>query len=178
MHQTSLKLSFFGILLSVLSWGVVSSIPSTAWAGKKGLESVMIVYDPQLKTSSLKAVGVGFPPKNQALTPAQRRLMAIRAATVVGYRHLLQASLQLKPVLPVGTFHEEINGFLQGAQRVQTRTYADGKAEVELILPLGSVAESLQATQTLFIQTGLPICEIDRKVHVISEEEVIQTRSQ
>lgn len=159
--------------VTVLILGI--AIPgNSAWAAKKVSQTVFIVYDPQMKSSALKTVGIGHAPRGGRHTPAQQRLLAIRAATVSGYRDLLRASRQIRPALPAPTYSEEISGFVQGAQSVETRYFPDGKAEVEMILPIGNVADSLEGARAVFSKTGVPVCEVDKEIKIISKEEVVE----
>lgn len=140
-------------------------------ASKKGADTVTIQYDPRVKTSTLRSVGVGHPPEGRIYSAAQRRLLAKRAATVMAYRDLLKASQTVHPLLPVGQGIEVVSGYLQGAQEVETRYYSNGRVEVEMVLPLGSVADSYEGTRVIFSKTTYPVCEIDRGAREISKEE-------
>lgn len=141
-----------------------------ALAERKDPENAFIVYDPQMKTSAIKTISVGYAPEGGRYTAAQRRLLAKRAATVRAYRNLLQATQAVRPVLTPGVTVIEIAGYLQGAQVLETRYDENGKAEVEMILPLGNVAGTLEGTQKVFSKTKYSVYEVEKGKPISKEE--------
>ena len=89
------------------------------------------LHEPQLK-GVIRTTGVGKYPRS-GRTPAQKRLLAERAAKVIAYRNLLRATNQLEPVIiNKGTLY--VDGFLKGAEIVQKRYMSNGTVEVDMRL--------------------------------------------
>jgi len=93
----------------------------------------------------LRAKGAGVPPP-RAASAAQARLMAERAATVDGYRNLLEQAYGLQVtgtttvrdfVTQNDTVRTQVDAFVRGAKVVDTRYVEDGAVETEMEITLG-----------------------------------------
>lgn len=132
-----------------------------------------ITYDPQTRVPMLRTTGKGRTPKSRSLSPAQKRLLARRAAIVDGYRNLTRGINQMHHQRRKGLLIvEETSGFLKGVKVGSTRFFAEGDVEVELFLPLTEPVESFQRVQKIFSGVSLPVCEVQyQKKKYISKEE-------
>ena len=81
----------------------------------------------------IRATGVGLPSPT-AVSRAQQRLMAERAAILTAYRNLALALGQGSQVVTDGGRYLAASGYIQGAQITQTRYYPDGHVEVDVTL--------------------------------------------
>ncbi len=101
----------------------------SVWAAE-----VEIVQD-QLPAAQLVVTGKGYSPV-QLKSSAKGRLLAQRAATVDAYRTLGATLNGVSGYLERGQGYLRTSGYVRGAQVVQIRHYPDGKAEVDLTLPI------------------------------------------
>jgi hypothetical protein len=94
---------------------------------------------------TIRATGSGAPPPS-AISPAQARLMAERAAKLDAYRNLLEQAYGVQItshstvkdfVLQNDTIRSRVDAFIKGARVVDTRHLSDGSVEVEMELTLG-----------------------------------------
>jgi hypothetical protein len=95
-------------------------------------------------SGEMLATGIGAPPAN-AVNPAQARAMALRAATVVAYRNLLEVAkgVQIDSETVVENFmtksdviRTRVKGIVKGARFVKTQYMSDGAVEVTVALPM------------------------------------------
>lgn len=93
----------------------------------------------------LRAKGSAIPPPD-AVSPAQARLMALRAAKVEALRNLLEQSYSVTVVsdsmvrdyvLKNDVVKARVDGFIKGAWVAEERLLADGSYEVEMEIGLG-----------------------------------------
>lgn len=94
---------------------------------------------------AIRATGSGAPPPS-AISPAQARLMAERAAKLDAYRNLLEQAYGVQItshstvkdfVLQNDTIRSRVEAFIKGAKITDTRHLSDGSVEVEMELTLG-----------------------------------------
>jgi hypothetical protein len=94
---------------------------------------------------TIRATGSGAPPPS-AISPAQARLMAERAAKLDGYRNLIEQAYGVNIsssstvrdfVLQNDTIRARVEAFVKGAKIIDTRHLSDGSVEVEMELTLG-----------------------------------------
>ncbi|MDP2752987.1 MAG: LPP20 family lipoprotein [Nitrospirota bacterium] len=94
---------------------------------------------------TIRATGSGAPPPS-AISPAQARLMAERAAKLDGYRNLIEQAYGVNItststvrdfILQSDTIRARVEAFIKGAKVVDTRHLSDGSVEVEMELTLG-----------------------------------------
>jgi hypothetical protein len=103
-------------------------------------------------TQVITAVGIGAPPANPA-NPAQARAMAERAAQVVAYRNLLEATkgVRVDSTTLVENFmttsdviRAEVSGIIQGAMIMDKKYMSDGSVEITVGMKLtGALADAL-----------------------------------
>lgn len=103
-------------------------------------------------TQVITAVGIGAPPANPA-NPAQARAMAERAAQVVAYRNLLEATkgVRVDSTTLVENFmttsdviKAEVSGIIQGAMIMDKKYMSDGSVEITVGMKLtGALADAL-----------------------------------
>lgn len=86
--------------------------------------------------ATIMATGRGRAPA-RAMTEAQLRLMAKRAAMVEAYKNLAMAIGQGRSSVEGGTGSESVSGFLKGVRLKETRYYADGDVEVDVEMEVG-----------------------------------------
>ncbi|MFP4167978.1 MAG: LPP20 family lipoprotein [Desulfonatronovibrionaceae bacterium] len=106
-----------------------------------------------------RATGIGAPPEN-ATNMAQARAMALRAATVVARRNLLEVvkGVHIDSTTTVENYMvrndlivSKVRGFLQNSQILNTRYMSDGSVEVEVGIGLrGGFANVLIPEETQF----------------------------
>jgi hypothetical protein len=109
----------------------------------------------------VKATGIGAPPESAA-NMAQARAMALRAATVVARRNLLEVvkGVQIDSATTVENYMvsedvivSQVHGFLQNSQVLNTKYMSDGSVEVEVGISLrGGFADVLIPKEIKFNQ--------------------------
>ncbi|MCL4476334.1 MAG: FecR domain-containing protein [Nitrospirae bacterium] len=114
-------------------------------------EVIQVLYKKTLEQEEiwgpviLRAKGSAIPPPD-AISPAQARLMALRAAKVEALRNLLEQSYSVTIVsdstvqdyvLKNDTIKAKVDGFIKGAWVSEERLLADGSYEVEMEIGLG-----------------------------------------
>lgn len=114
-------------------------------------EVIQVLYKKTLEQEEiwgpviLRAKGSAIPPPD-SVTPAQARLMALRAAKVEALRNLLEQSYSVTVVsdstvqdyvLKNDTIKAKVDGFIKGAWVSEERLLADGSYEVEMEIGLG-----------------------------------------
>ena len=131
-HLLALSLMMF-LLLS-------ESFDSRAIAGIIVLET--------LKTEkvTIKATGEGAPPDDASMSNTQKRMLAKRAATVDGYRKLLEQTKLIQVdsethlsdhMVTNDSLAAKVSGYIRGAKIVDYRQLEDGSAEVDMEIELG-----------------------------------------
>jgi len=117
------------------------------WVDKVGQGSV------NWSAGYIEAVGIGAP-ADKSVGKINARPMALRAATVVAYRNLLEITkgVQVDSATTVKDFtvesdviNTQVNGLVKGAQVVKTDYMSDGTVEVTLRIPLygGILAQTI-----------------------------------
>ncbi len=111
------------------------------------------------QTGLVKATGIGAPPENAA-NMAQARAMALRAATVVARRNLLEvikgvrinSSTKVKNYMVQNdVIVTKVQGFLQNSQVLNTEYMSDGSVQVEVGVSLrGGFADVLMPEKIKF----------------------------
>lgn len=114
-------------------------------------EVIQVLYKKTLEEEEiwgpviLRAKGSAIPPPD-AVSPAQARLMALRAAKVEALRNLLEQAQSVTIVsdstvqdfmLKNDTVRARVDGFVKGAWISEERVLADGSYEVEMEIGLG-----------------------------------------
>jgi len=113
------------------------------------------------QTGLVKATGIGAPPES-ASNMAQARAMALRAATVVARRNLLEVikGVRIDSATTVENYMvsedvivSQVHGFLQNSQVLDTKYMSDGSVEVEVGISLrGGFADVLMPKEIKFDQ--------------------------
>ena len=114
-------------------------------------EVIQVLYKKTLEQEEiwgpviLRAKGSAIPPPDST-SPAQARLMALRAAKIEALRNLLERSYSVTVisdstiqdyVLKNDTVKAKVDGFIKGAWVSEERLLADGSYEVEMEIGLG-----------------------------------------
>ena len=94
---------------------------------------------------TLRATGAGVPPQ-RAISPAQARLMAKRAAKIDAMRNLLEQAYGVNIssrssvrdfVLQSDSVRARVDAYIRGAKIVDVRYLQDGSVEVDMEVTLG-----------------------------------------
>ena len=126
----------FSILRATTILGfAVGSISLSGNAQTATVADVRIVEN-KLPNAEITATGIGYPPRRR-VSPAQKRLLAQRAATVDAYRILAGTLSGISGYIEGGrSGYIRVSGYIKGAAVIQVREFADGKIEVDLSLPV------------------------------------------
>jgi hypothetical protein len=155
------------LLILALFW---IGVPVVAKAEPQ--RTCFVSYDSTERGITVHATGVGFEPRRAALSPAQKRLMAQRAALVNGYRNILSATRHFPRPSDRFPFRlEQSSGFLKGVEIENTRFYSQGKVEVDLKLKLEGKGGSFEEVRRVFVGHPIPLCEVETERKYISKEE-------
>lgn len=124
-------------------------------------------------SGTLTVTGSGAPPAID--NPAQKRLMAERAAMVDAYRKLAEAvngvqvfseTVVKNYVTESDTIRLSVNATIRGARPVSKPRYlSDGTVEIDLAMPIfgrGSLAQALEFGQTLEKEIARPYSSLQR----------------
>lgn len=84
-------------------------------------------------TSRIVATGRGKPPR-KAVSKAQQKLMAKRAAMLEAYKNMAKALGDVRSNMVEGTGYETVDGFIKGVELSETRYYENGEVEVDIEL--------------------------------------------
>ncbi len=148
--KRSATVLFIGVmLLAVAAGGASAQLVGTI----KDVEvSVGTTGKIDFTTQVITAVGIGAPPASPA-NPAQARAMAERAAQVVAYRNLLEATkgVRVDSTTLVENFmttsdviKTEVSGIIQGAMIMDKKYMSDGSVEITVGMKLtGALADAL-----------------------------------
>lgn len=167
----------FGLWFAVLSLVLVLA-EGKAQAGA----GIINVVEKELPAAYVIATGKGYPPRKD-LSPAQKRLLAQRAATIDAYRSLSSTIRGVSGYIVNGTGCITTSGFVRGAELSSVRYFPNGKVEVDLTLPVNisgnrTIAKiDWDSVVANISRRGYPVCYTERPVQQISEEEWIQMRS-
>lgn len=132
-------------------------------------------YNSAERGMTLHATGIGFEPRRGSLSPAQKRLMAQRAALADGYRNLLAATRHFPKQSSRFPFRlERTSGFLKGVEIENTRFFSQGKVEVDLQFKLSGQGGSFQQAREVFVGHSIPLCEVNTERKYITKEEYEQ----
>jgi hypothetical protein len=134
-----------GILLLFIGVGFCQDkVSISEWVDKVGQGSV------NWSAGYIEAVGIGAP-SDKSIGKANARPMALRAATVVAQRNLLEITkgIQIDSATTIRDFmvesdviNTQVSGMVKGAQVVKTDYMSDGTVEVRLRMPLyGNLAQ-------------------------------------
>lgn len=149
------------IFLAVLSLLLLTSSAFAQQYGNNGYIQNFEKGQVNWQTGLVKATGIGAPPENAA-NMAQARAMALRAATVVARRNLLEVvkGVQIDSATTVENYMvkedlivSQVQGFLQNSQILNTKYMSDGSVEVEVGISLrGGFAKVLIPREIKFNQ--------------------------
>ncbi len=152
------------IVVAFLFWGAGAAMAqqsSDPGAYVQQMANGMVDWQKGLVT----AVGVGAPPPN-AVNMAQARAMAVRAATVVARRNLLEIvkGVSIDSQTTVENYmvtsdliRTQVRGFLQNSQILDTAYMSDGSVEVTVGISLrGGFANVITPPTVPFKQTPAP----------------------
>ncbi|MBN2144103.1 MAG: hypothetical protein JW774_05715, partial [Candidatus Aureabacteria bacterium] len=113
-----------GLLFSVSAQHAQIELTEAAEPGKKDICGI------------LRVTGKGLPPARSGLNTNQARLFAQRSAIVDSYRNMVKLIQDNNAYLVDGNGLLQFEGFIQGAQVVETRYLRDQSVEVDLVLPV------------------------------------------
>ena len=108
--------------------------------------AVIKLQDLKDSEKTIQVTGTGVYPDNPNFSIAQKRKMAERAATVDGYRKLLEQiagvivdseTTMQNYIVENDTVKTKVNGIVRGAKQVEIRHFDEGSAEVDLQITLG-----------------------------------------
>jgi hypothetical protein len=123
----------------------------------------------------LRVTGKGFPPNHSGLNSDQAKILAQRAAIVDSYRNMVKLIQDENAYLVDGNGLLQFQGFVQGAQVVETRYLNDQSVEVDLVLPVRFLPEIKKVIgQDKNIsegKEGLTVLDVDKKVIEIQQSE-------
>jgi len=126
-----------------LGWFVAGIVAagSSAWASDR---------------PATRGIGEGHPPQRADLSPAQRRLMARRAAEVRGIREALAATLGVPPPTSMEMGEIHFTGRIAGFRILESQELPDGRwravVEVDLLGPSEKRETSINAVLTEYLQ--------------------------
>ncbi len=98
------------------------------------------------KEKTIQVTGTGLYPDNPDFSIVEKRKMAERAATIDGYRKLLEQVNEIQinsesKMKDLSIQHDEVSakvsGFIKGAKIVEVRDNQDGIVEVDVMIELG-----------------------------------------
>ena len=166
-----------GMLLLII---ILFFLTPSIMADEKNREVVVLIKTPSVDTEEMNGViistGIGKPPQH-IRKPAQRRLLAERAAKVMAYRNLMQAARRMEPVMvESGTI--SVDGFLKGARIVQKRYMSNGSVEVDMKLNVnlkGGVRQNDNTVEVIehkIASYGYPVGVVSEETHEVTRDEV------
>lgn len=119
----------------------------------------------------VKTTGIGYYSLKHSSDPVRSRLMARRAAIVDSYRKLARtySSVGGKIARFHPGFYERTEGYIQGAQILETRYFSNGKVEVDTIVRMD--VPYPEQEMKYYKQEGLVVCQVDSTPRQISREE-------
>lgn len=121
------------------------TVQATGYGAPSG-ETAVSSQPAYSSSSSIKAKGSGVEPNDPSMSPAEKALMAKRAAKLDALRNLAEEVYGVKItsdsyvrdfVLQNDTIRARVEAFIKGAKITDTRHLSDGSVEVEMELTLG-----------------------------------------
>ena len=154
----AVSLSVFSVFAAIDSDEVLSN------------SKTLIKIDSTGAKGRIMATGIGYPPDKSGMSGPQAKLLAKRAAVVVAYKELLSTI----DGISLDFFPKERylfkNGYIRGAQLLETRYYGDGSVEVDVGLDIaleGVLVERFEKDMQL---SGYRVIECDSSRREITKE--------
>lgn len=166
----------FSICLAVLGLVLMCGV-NKAQAGT----GMISVVREELPSAKIVVTGKGYSP-NRDISPTQKRLLAQRAATVDAYRVLASTVKGISGYVVDGNGYVVTSGFVRGAELSNVRYFANGKVEVDLLLPVSlysgkNIGKADWDTVIGNIsRRGYSVCYTERPVKQIGEQEWLEMR--
>jgi len=141
---------------------------------------VMIGLKPVAHIAKVKVTGYGAPPRDETMSPAQKRLLAMRASKADAYRALVEQlhGIRVSGTTTVGdmvikndTFRVYLDAYVHGAQVLNNMAQPDGVYETEMELTLGDdFYTKMMPSSDCNIQGGVgPGCAYPNRAFYISQ---------
>lgn len=153
------------------------------WKYNAQADSCMLnIVQEELPSARIVATGKGYPP-NRNVSSAQKRMLAKRAATIDAYRVLASIVNGISGYIVEGQGFVKSSGFVKGAEVSDVKYFANGKVEVDVIVPVNLVGNKSEGKLDWDMvvndisRKGYSVCYSERPVKQISEEEWMQMRS-
>lgn len=166
-----------------LSIGLVVAclVFSCADKAHAGLGVVSVVKE-ELPSAKIVVTGKGYPSRRD-ISPVQKRLLAQRAATIDAYRVLASTVRGVSGYISDGSGYIQTSGFVRGAEVADMRYFANGKVEVDLMLPVklsGGMPGGKTDWDTVVAsisRRGYSVCYSEKSAKQITEQEWMELRS-
>ena len=188
MNRKIIFLYVVGIFLLFSGQAVAQNLSMDSSAYVQTFENGKINW----QTGLVTAVGIGAPPAN-AVNMAQARAMAVRAATVVARRNLLEIikGVQIDSSTTVENYMvtndvivTQVRGFLQNSQILDTAYMEDGSVEVTVGISLRGGLANVIMPKTIPFGTKIrkpepaPVTPAPPSPPAVQEKEVQQPETQ
>lgn len=152
------------------------------WGGAGRAQSItgaIRVVEKELPLARIEVTGKGYPPKRD-ISEIKKRLLAKRAATVDAYRVMSAILNGVSGYIAGGAGYIQTSGFIKGAEISNLRYFANGKVEVDLVLPVNFLVKGVNKNIDWdsivrdISRKGYPVYYIEKPVRQISEEEWLE----
>lgn len=152
------------------------------WEGAGRAQSItgsIRVAEKELPLARIEVTGKGYSSKRQ-ISETQKRLLAKRAATIDSYRVMGAVLNGVSGYVTGGEGCIQTSGFIKGAEISDVRYFADGKVEVDLVLPINFLVKGVNKNINWdnivrdISRKGYPVYYIEKPVQQISEEEWLE----